>query len=63
MKIMEAAQAYEADPRFRYSGAFRKMRDIARASINEHYQYNMMSQEDYDPNAFNKVERWDGLKE
>jgi hypothetical protein len=63
MKIMEAAQEYEADPRFRYSGAFRKLRDAGRASINEHYQYNMMGQNGYDPNAFNKVERWDGLKE
>jgi hypothetical protein len=62
-KIMEAAQAYEADPGFRYSRAFREMRDVARGKINDHYQYNMMSQADYDPDAFNKVQRWDGLKE
>jgi len=62
-KIMEAAQAYEADPGFRHSRAFRAMRDAARARINNHYQYNMMSQPGYDPDAFNKVQRWDGLKE
>lgn len=63
MKIMEAAEEYETDPTFRNSSAFRKLRDAARASINEHYQYNMMGQNGYDPNAFNKVERWDGLKQ
>lgn len=62
-KIMEAAQEYDAEPKFRNSSEFRKMRDAARTSINEHYQYNMMGQDGYDPNAFNKVGRWDGLKE